>query len=280
MCEKHRILRILYHIPSKCGIPIFKFFQKTGHSRSSKRNTQYARPCKRRERAKQNMASRGKGAASSRGTAMRRPRSGAAGQHIGKPAQAAAEVWTSQQFRSQRFPVLPAPLLKGAVLPGGWVPTGLSTVWKTGGGFAGSHSPVPERRYGDSLSPPPPTRTTAPPAPGQETEKAVYNASGVTVSSPTACSSRKTGYLSMSRHLPAKKSPVHQFMHRLYFNGAGKQAKRRQWRIKRACFEEGSQPADTQDPLVGLGRRCIPSWVISALRAALRRLRSETRLRA
>ena len=52
MCEKHRILRIFYHIPSKCGIPIFKFFQKTGHSRSSKRNTQYARPCKRRERAK------------------------------------------------------------------------------------------------------------------------------------------------------------------------------------------------------------------------------------
>ena len=76
MCEKHRILRILYHIPSKCGIPIFKFFQKTGHSRSSKRNTQYARPCKHREQAKQNMASRGKGAASSRGTAMRRPRSG------------------------------------------------------------------------------------------------------------------------------------------------------------------------------------------------------------
>ena len=76
MCEKHRILRILYHIPSKCGIPIFKFFQKTVQSRSSKRNTQYARPCKRRERAKQNMASRGKGAASSRGTAMRRPRSG------------------------------------------------------------------------------------------------------------------------------------------------------------------------------------------------------------
>ena len=76
MCGKHRILRILYHIPSKCGIPIFKFFQKTGHSRSSKRNTQYARPCKHRERAKQNMASRGKGAASSRGTAMRRPRSG------------------------------------------------------------------------------------------------------------------------------------------------------------------------------------------------------------
>ena len=76
MCGKYRILRILYHIPSKCGIPIFKFFQKTGHSRSSKRNTQYARPCKHRERAKQNMASRGKGAASSRGTAMRRPRSG------------------------------------------------------------------------------------------------------------------------------------------------------------------------------------------------------------
>ena len=30
-----------------------------------------------------------------------------AGQHIGKPAQAAAEVWTSQQFRSQRLPLLP-----------------------------------------------------------------------------------------------------------------------------------------------------------------------------
>ena len=29
-----------------------------------------------------------------------------AGQHIGKPAQAAAEVWTSQQFRSQRLPLL------------------------------------------------------------------------------------------------------------------------------------------------------------------------------
>ena len=27
-------------------------------------------------------------------------------------------------------------------------------------------------------------------------------------------SCRKTGYLSISRHLPAKKSPVHQFMHR------------------------------------------------------------------
>ena len=37
---------------------------------------------------------------------------------------------------------------------------------------------------------------------------------------------------------------------------------------------------DTQDSLFGLSRRCIPSLVISALRAALRRLRSETRLRA
>ena len=46
------------------------------------------------------------------------------------------------------------------------------------------------------------------------------------------------------------------------------------------CFEEGSQTADMQDPLFGLWRRCIPSWVISAPRAALRRLRFETRLRA
>ena len=61
---------------------------------------------------------------------------------------------------------------------------------------------------------------------------------------------------------------------------AGKQAKRRQWRMKRACFEEGSQSAVVQYPLIGLSRRCILSWVISALRAALRRLRSETRLRA
>ena len=37
---------------------------------------------------------------------------------------------------------------------------------------------------------------------------------------------------------------------------------------------------DTQDSLFGLSRQCIPSWVISALRAALRRLRSETLLRA
>ena len=36
------------------------------------------------------------------------------------------------------------------------------------------------------------------------------------------------------------------------FNGAGKQAKRRRWRIKRACFEEGSQSADMQYPLIGL----------------------------
>ena len=64
------------------------------------------------------------------------------------------------------------------------------------------------------------------------------------------------------------------------FNGAGKQAKRRRWRIKQACFEEGSQSADMKYPLIGLSRRCIPSWVIFALRAALRRLRSETRLRA
>ena len=64
------------------------------------------------------------------------------------------------------------------------------------------------------------------------------------------------------------------------FNGAGKPAKRRRWRIKRACFEEGFQTSDTQDSLFGLSRRCIPSWVISALRAALRRLRSETLLRA
>ncbi len=56
--------------------------------------------------------------------------------------------------------------------------------------------------------------------------------------------------------------------------------KRRRWRIKRACFEEGPQTADMKYPLFGLSRRCIPSWVISALRAALRRLRSETRLRA
>nr|DAX64855.1 MAG TPA: hypothetical protein [Caudoviricetes sp.] len=50
--------------------------------------------------------------------------------------------------------------------------------------------------------------------------------------------------------------------------------------MKRACFEDGPQTADMQYPLFGLSRRCIPSWVISALRAALRRLRSETRLRA
>ena len=45
------------------------------------------------------------------------------------------------------------------------------------------------------------------------------------------------------------------------FNGAGKQAKRRRWRIKRVCFEEGSQSADIKYPLIGLSRRCIPSWV-------------------
>ena len=50
--------------------------------------------------------------------------------------------------------------------------------------------------------------------------------------------------------------------------------------MKQACFEEGSQSADMKYPLFGLSRRCIPSWVISALRAALWRLRSETRLRA
>ena len=44
----------------------------------------------------------------------------------------------------------------------------------------------------------------------------------------------------------------------------GKEAKRRRWRIKRACFEEGSQTADTQYPLFGLSRRCIPSWVSRA----------------
>ncbi len=50
------------------------------------------------------------------------------------------------------------------------------------------------------------------------------------------------------------------------FNGAGKQVKRRQWRMQRACFEEGSQTADTQYPLFGLSRRCIPSWVSASLR--------------
>ena len=34
------------------------------------------------------------------------------------------------------------------------------------------------------------------------------------------------------------------------FNGAGKQAKRRRWRMKQACFEEGSQIADTQYSLI------------------------------
>ena len=48
------------------------------------------------------------------------------------------------------------------------------------------------------------------------------------------------------------------------FNGAGKQAKRRQWRMKQACFEEGSQTADTKYPLFGLSRQCIPSWVSRA----------------
>ena len=48
------------------------------------------------------------------------------------------------------------------------------------------------------------------------------------------------------------------------FNGAGKQAKRRRWRIKRVCFEEGSQSADIKYPLIGLSRRCIPSWVSRA----------------
>ncbi len=189
MCEKHRILRILYHIPSKCGIPIFKFFSKN-------------RPfpvIKAKYPVRPSLQTPGTGKAKhgfqrKRGrvipwdgdeTAPLRP----AGQHIGKPAQAAAEVWTSQQFRSQRLPLLPAPLLKGAVLPGGWVPMGPSTVWKTGGGFAGSRSPAPERRCGGSPAPPPPRRTTAPPAPRQETEKAVYRVSGATVSSPAACSS-------------------------------------------------------------------------------------------
>ena len=50
----------------------------------------------------------------------------------------------------------------------------------------------------------------------------------------------------------------------LDFNGAGKQAKRRRWRIKQACFEEGSQSAVVQYPLIGLSRRCIPSWVSRA----------------
>ena len=54
------------------------------------------------------------------------------------------------------------------------------------------------------------------------------------------------------------------------FNGAGKQAKRRQWRMKQACFEEGSQTADTLYPFLGYLRA----------KSRLRRLRSETRLRA
>ena len=213
MCEKHRILRILYHIPSKCGIPIFKFFQKTGHSRSSKRNTQYARPRKRREQAKQNMASSGKGAASSRGTAMRRPRSG-------------RQVSTSESppKRQRRYGLLSSSGLSGSQCSRS-SPKGRSSPRRMGPNgsvnrlenrrricrqpFSGSRTPI--RRF--------PVSPTAhahhsPSRPRQETEKAVYYASGVTVSSPTVCSSRKTGYLSMSRHLPAKKSPVHQFMHR------------------------------------------------------------------
>ena len=30
------------------------------------------------------------------------------------------------------------------------------------------------------------------------------------------------------------------------------------------CFEEGSQSADIKYPLIGLSRRCIPSWVSRA----------------
>ena len=183
MCEKHRILRILYHIPSKCGIPIFKFFQKTGHSRSSKRNTQYARPCKRRERAKQNMASRGKGAASSRGTAMRRPRSG-------------RQVSTSENplKRQRRYGLRSSSGLSGSHCSRS-SPKGRSSPRRMGPNgsvnrlenrrricrqpFSGSRTPI--RRF--------PVSPTAhahhsPSRPRQETEKAVYRASGATDTCP------------------------------------------------------------------------------------------------
>ena len=63
-------------------------------------------------------------------------------------------------------------------------------------------------------------------------------------------------------------------------NGAGKQPKRCQRQKKRGCFEEAARFAAQWAQIV-MPRRCIPSWVIYApSAAALRRLRSETRLRA
>ena len=75
-------------------------------------------------------------------------------------------------------------------------------------------------------------------------------------------------------------SELYKVLKTIDFNGAGKQPKRCQRQKKRGCFEEAARFAAQWAQIV-MPRRCIPSWVISApSAAALRRLRSETRLRA
>ncbi len=155
-----------------------------------------------------------------------------AGQHIGKPAQAAAEVWTSQQFRSQRFPVLPL-FLKGAVLPGVMDPMGSVNRLETGGEFANSHSPVPERRCGDSCSPTAQAHHS-PPGPGRRREKAVYRASGVTVTSPP--SAPPENRILVHEPPPRQKNRLHQFIKVISMVQG---AKRRQWRSSEPVFSSG-----------------------------------------
>jgi len=60
----------------------------------------------------------------------------------------------------------------------------------------------------------------------------------------------------------------------------GNKGERRQWRMKQACFEEGSQTADTLYPLFGLSQRCIPSWVSRAHPSLARGMQHPQRGRA
>ena len=101
-----------------------------------------------------------------------------------------------------------------------------------------------------------------------------YHRGGVpTVRPPSAC--RKSLFAPLSQF-----SELYKVLKTIDFNGAGKQPKRCRWQKKRGCFEEAARFAAQWAQIV-MPRRCIPSWVIYApSAAALRRLRSETRLRA
>ena len=195
----------MYHISSKCGIPIFKFSKNKpipGHQRKYP-----VRPsCKRRERGKAKHGFQRK-----RGRVI--PWDG----DVDGPAPTgrSAHRKTRSSGSGMDFSAVPvsAPLLplfsKGRSSPRRMGPNGSVNRLENRRRICRQPFSLQNADTGDSPLPHRPRTTALPPR--QETKKAVYNASGVTAQFPlTVCSSRKTGcrnYLSnfaahLTTHLP------------------------------------------------------------------------------